>query len=251
MAPPYKGAVSQVYNSSSTGGCGAVGKVVVKAVWSPVTGIGHFADAGAAKSCAKSLAGIGGSSSGSGNGQFDVAVPVHIGTTGAHSVASTWSFKWTTSESLTVKGKCPAVKMSSTGYGYQYCSAYASAYLSGYSYLVDTTNGSYIYSTSYWSGVSNYSDTYNDTYCYNFNCTSYNNTFGTPGSSSGSTTFTWWFNGTMVKSHHYALVAYIYGAGYAGVSGYPNAGYKGSSGSGMVNLATLGNGAKLTGISIT
>jgi len=251
VVPPYKGSVSVNYNSVYTGGCGAVGKTVVKAAWSPITGVGHFADSGAAKACPMSLAGVGGSSNGEGNGEFEIAVPLHVGTTGAHSVGAMWSFKWATSEALTVKGSCPAAKVNSAGYGYQYCSVYADAYIYGYSYLVDTTNGSYFYSPSYWSGVSNYTETYNDTYCYNFNCTSYNSSFGAPGSSAGSTTFTWWFNGTMVKSHHYALVAYVYGAAYVSIYGYPAAGYKGSFGSAMLNMGTLGNGAKLTGISVT
>ena len=246
MVPPYKGSVSANYNSQSTGGCSAVGKIVAKAAWSPVTGIGHFADAASAKSCAKSLAGIGSGSNGYASGEFEIAIPVHIATTGAHSVAPTWMFTIADSQKMSVGGVCPAVKISATGYGSSYCDASSEAYVSGYAYLVDTTNGTYFYSTSYWSGFFNYSSQYNDTYCYNFNCSYYNSSYGAPSTFSGSTSHTWWFNGTMVKSHKYVLITYVYGGASAYLYGYPK-----SSASAMVNLATLGNGAKLSSISVT
>jgi hypothetical protein len=214
MVAPYKGAVVSNYNSSSTGGCAAIGKTLALATWSPVTGIGHFADVGAAKSCPKSLAGIGGSSSGSASGEFELAIPVKISTTGAHSVGAMWSLAWTASNTLTVGGVCPAPKLSATGYGYSYCQAYSDAYIYGYSYFVDTTNGTGFYSSTYWSGTTKYPS-------------------------------------TIVKSHHYLFIAYMYGDAYASIYGYPNGGYPKASASATVNMATLGNGAKLTGISIT
>jgi len=246
MVPPYKGSVVSNYNSQSSGGCKAVGKNVAPAGWSSVTGIGHLAEAASAKSCAKSLAGIGGSSSGYASGEFEIAIPVKIGSTGTHSVSPTWMFTLADSQAMSVGGKCPAVKISATGYGSSYCDASAEAYISGYAYFVDITNGTYFYSSNYWSGFFNYSSQYNDTYCYNFNCSYYNSSYGAPSSFSGSTSHTWWFNGTMVKTHHYVLITYVYGGADAYLYGYPA-----SSATASVNLATLGNGAKLTSISVT
>jgi len=246
VVPPYKGTVQQNYNSQSTGGCSAIGKNTAKASWSPVTGVGHLGEVASAKTCGKSLAGVGGNSNGYASGEFEIAVPIKIATTGAHSVAAAWTISLTDSQKMTVGGVCPAVKLNSLGAGYSYCDASSEAYVSGYAYLVDVTNGTYFYSTTYWSGLFNYSSQYNDTYCYNFNCTSYNYTYGTPSTFSGSASHTWYFNGTMVKSHHYVLIAYMYGGASAYLYGFPK-----STASAMVNMATLGNGAKLTGISVT
>ena len=250
LVAPYKGAVLTNYNSNNTGGCAAIGKNLAMAAWSPMTGAGHFAEVAGAKSCTKSLAGVGTGSNGGANGEFELAIPIKIATNGAHSVAATWSLSWASANVLTLGGVCPAPKLIH-GNGSSYCSAYSDAYIYGYNYLIDTTNGTYFGSSTYWGGASNYTSMYNDTYCYSFTCSYYNSSYGTPGSSSGSISFTWWFNGTMAKSHHYAVVAYIYGSAYASIYGYPNGGYPKSSASAMVNMATLGHGAKLTSITIT
>jgi hypothetical protein len=164
-----------------------------------------------------------------------------------------------------------------TGYSGS-CSASVSAYGQVYTYLVDTTSGQYSYplytqqplsvsmsasnytSTGFtwykdtsWSSSSGYSF-YNGSYSNNYSAQyshvggvyCYGNTCPSSWSNSSSGPATSWINGTAFNHlHKYAFVFEIYASAYGSVSGWAHA-----LSTTNMNLATLGNGAKLVSVTI-
>jgi hypothetical protein len=240
---PYLKAV--VSNSIYSGVSGCAKLSQTKLHMSTVTGMGTWAGKASAHTC-RHLGPIGGYGSAYSEAQTLLGVPVHAfrGAATPTTVAVTWTLTYSGAVAATHTGSCPAVVLSSTGYGYSYCSASGYAEIFGYSYLIDLTNGSYFYSSNYPSILYLYNSTYNYTYCYSFTCYSYNYT-SVSGTSpmSGSTAATWWINGTLNHADKYAVETYVFMYADAYAQGFPKA-----TASAALDLASSGNGISLTSI---
>ncbi|MCI4331330.1 MAG: hypothetical protein L3K19_05730 [Thermoplasmata archaeon] len=263
--PTYKHTVNQPGAYWSVSGC-AKAKVTT-AKWSAVSGTVKAAASTSASTCGKSLGTVGGSSYANGESYMTVGIPVMVGSSGNHSVASSWTLSLGTTSSYT-SSACPAKNVNYhpalNSYSYAYCEA--GTYLS-----VDVSSSITDLSNSSWYGNYSYGDSYNEsayenyTECYNYgtptcyNGTSYHyaNTYGynEAGFSAftwnGATTFSLWNNGThMVKSHHYVLVISVYFSTEAFAEQANLLGPWAGSAVASMNGATLGNGATLNSVSI-
>jgi len=235
LVPAWKGAATSLYSSVGSQGCGS-GKDTSPTHWSAVTGNGGWA--GTAKMCAKSSpAGNGGSV----YWDMYVYVPVHL-PTGKHMVTVNWSVIVSGATTFTAPTSCTLIGAPS----YAYCDTYVSAYMYAYSYLIDMTNGTYIYPTNYYSGMSSYVSNYT----YYSGGTWYYSSSGTAGTFSSSGPVVWFWNYTFVKTHKYVAETGWYSDAYADAYTY-QATVAGGGGSASLNAATLGNGVDLTSISIT
>jgi len=235
---PYAGAVSQTSTYTSQSGC-ATGALTSPVNWSSTTGVLMLTAKTSAKSCGTQLAGVGGYSYGYVQGGLEVAIPIKVATSAAHSISVNWKLHGSATEAMS-PGTCTL----STTASYQSC--YVSAYLSAYAgaYLVDTTNGSYFYQTNYWSF---YNDSYNDTYCYSSTCYNSSGSFGY-GTLGGNVSF--FINGTLNKLDSYAILTYFYGYAQSYVSSY-QATLTGASASASIVLAGGSNKATLSTIVVT
>lgn len=246
---PYKGFGVTPYNSWSQGGCGHA-KVIKTAHFSLKTGVGGWADSATASSCKGSIFGT--SASGYTSAEVELQIPVHV-SSGTHSFDLNWTITIASMTGITVKGSCPSVSYSGSGYASQYCSVYAGNYMYAYGYMYDT-NGTYITSGGFLSVVNNYTEVYNDTYCYSGNCYNYNYSSPTTSASfSGSIMFDELLSPSVAlkSTHHYVIITYIYGGTSASVYSSPKSGYVGSTAAASLNAATLGNGLSLNFISVT
>jgi hypothetical protein len=246
---PYLRAVMSNSLFKDVGGCAKL--TATKLHFSTVTGMGTWAAKASAHACAKHLGPVGGSGFSESEAQTLIGVPIKSfhGAATPTTVAVTWSITAAAAISTTMGASpCPpAVINPSTGYGSSYCYLEASASMYGYSYLVDLTNGSYFYSSNYPTLISLSNYTFNDTYCYSFTCYYYNYSYGTPTTSfSGSTTATWWINGTLNHADKYAVETYVYAFVYAGASGFPK-----SSAAASLDMASGSNGETLTSIVVS
>jgi hypothetical protein len=243
---PYLKAVMSNSLYSSHGGCSKLS--MTKLHFSTVTGMGTWAGKAAAKTC-RHLGPIGGSGSAYGQAEVLLGVPIHSfrGAATPTTVAVTWSVSFAAAVAASHTGSCPAVVLSSTGSGYSYCSAEGFAEMFGFSYLVDLTNGTYFYPSNYPSLVTLYNYTYNDTYCYAYTCYSYNYSGASASSSmAGSSSATWWINGTLNHADKYAVETYVYMYADAYAQGFPKA-----TASASMDLASSGNGLSLTSIVVS
>jgi hypothetical protein len=244
---PYLHAVTSNSLYSSVSGCAKLAQT--KLHFSTLTGMGTWAGKATAKTCPHHLGPIGGYGSSFAEAQTLVGVPIHSfhGAATPTTVAVTWTMTFSAAVAATHTGSCPAVVLSSTGYGYSYCAAEAFTEMFGYSYLIDLTNGSYFYSSNYPTLIDLYNYSYNDTYCYSFTCYSYNYTASSASSSmSGSTSATWWINGTLNHADKYAVETYVYAYVDSYASGFPA-----GSASSVLDLASSGNGEALSSIVVS
>jgi hypothetical protein len=157
----------------------------------------------------------------------------------------------------------PALYSSESGY----CSDGVSLYFSGFGSLVDLSNSSWSGGGFAGFGAGNYTDWQNNTYCYNYGTPScsnstntYNNTYtygyGVTGFSaftwSGTTTFTVWTNGTnMPRADRWAVVLSLHCDVSSSASAYNLLAHWSATASSSMNLGTLGNGEKLSSVTIT
>ena len=252
IVAPYHHAAQIDSNYVSSSGC-IKAKETTKAHWKATTGLGKFAGWAKGASCKGIFGTIGSGSYGSVGGQFEIALSIHIGP-GKTSVQAAWTIKAVGAMSLTTSGTCPSPASTSSGYSYVDCYLAAEVGVEADAWVVDLTNGSTFYSTTFFFM---YNDTYqqNYTYCYSGTCYSYNYSYGTsPGGFSGTFAYTSYSNGTYNAAHKYALLTYVDAFVYASLSNYA---YPGASGpfptgtaSASINMATLGNGATLTSVTI-
>ncbi|HEV2173913.1 MAG TPA: hypothetical protein VGR71_10110, partial [Nitrospira sp.] len=112
-------------------------------------------------------------------------------------------------------------------------------------YLWDATNNTYVYSSTNMRSYDNYTYIYNNTVCSSFTCTNYNGSNSLNAPSSVNTNFTWYFNSTMVKSHHYWAVIMFTGWASSTIQGFPK-----STASASLNIATFGNGLNITSVNV-
>lgn len=268
LKAPYKGTLGSPNVYLSWNGCTKAKMVVPK--WSALTGTATGSESNAAKTCPKSIGTVGAYNSAYASGGIQIAIPFKIGTSGNHSIASSWTVTLATTQSFTSSG-CPAksIVYPPPLYSYQnaYCEDGANLGISFDAYVVDLTNGSY-YGTNY-SYAASYNDSYwaNSTYCYNYGtptCSnksgflSYGYSYGynDPGWSSFAfgtpTTFTLWTNGTsMVKTDRWALILSVGTDAGAFVDTSHLLGPWSATAMGALNMGTLGNGAKLNSVTIT
>ncbi|MCI4331331.1 MAG: hypothetical protein L3K19_05735 [Thermoplasmata archaeon] len=264
--PGYKHTVSQPNSYWSVSGCGKAKTSTAK--WNAHTGTITTADSASGSTCGKSLGTVGGSGYASAQSGISVAVPFSVSSNGNHSVASAWSITLATSSSYTA-GACPAKNVNYHPALYQYSYAECEAY----TFLEFQVSGSVQdLSNSSWYGNYSYGFTYNETGwqnytdCYNYGtptCTNNSGPFGyhygygyneagfSAFSFSGTTGVTLWNNGTkMVKGHHYVLDLNIYVYASADAIQANLLGPWAGSAVAAINMATLGNGASLSSITV-
>jgi len=234
---PYAGAVSSTNSYTDQSGC-ATGALTSPVNWSSTTGILTLAAKASAKNCPAQLAGVGGNSYGSGSGGVDVAIPIKVATSAAHSISVNWKIHATSSSSYT-PGTCTLATTTS----FQYCESGADVSVYGFTYLVDLTNGTYFYPTNYWDY---YNESFNETYCYSGTC--YNYTYAFAYGSLGNVS--WFINGTLNKLDSYAIVTYLDAYASAFAESY-TATLTGASGSASFSMAGGPNKATLSSIVVT
>lgn len=263
---PYKGTFSVPSGYTSWSGC-AVAKTSTPK-WSPGSGTISASMTAAGKTC-KQFGNYGGGGSAYASDSLVVLVPFKVGSNGNHSVSSSWGLTMASTKTFTYGG-CPAKNINYYPSLYQTsssgCGDSANVYLDIYAGLTDLSNSSwYSYNGSY-AYASNYSYYYNSTYCYNYgtpSCynssyaynSSYTYGYNAPGWSSvswnGATPFTFWNNGTaMKKTDKYALVISLYMSVGGSASMNHLLGPWLVTGGASLNMATLGNGAKINSINI-
>jgi hypothetical protein len=267
LTPAYKGTVSQPGSDISTSGC-AKAKLTT-AHWNAKTGLVTLADSGAAVTCGKSLGYVGGSSSAFAESYIEVAIPIHAAHNGNNTIATAWSVNIASSSTFSAPA-CPAKNVNYHPGLYQSSYAYCEA---GAEYTVEISSSVQDLSNSSWYSNSSYVEAYNDSYmenytdcynygtptCYNYSYSnSYHASYGynTAGVASftpnGASSVIGYDNGTkMVRSHHYVLTfeVFVYVDDYAEKQNL--LGPWAASGASTINLATLGNGATLTSVSIS
>jgi len=221
VSPPYPGTTVSQSTSWSQAGCGR-GAVTSLAKWSPANGLASFGGSTAGKSACPSLGSVGGGGSGGVYGSWYVQMPLTL-PNGAHSVQPNWTISYVAAERTSIVRGCPAVVLSSSGYGHSYCNVDSNFYFDFYTYLEDQTNFTYYGSTTYVPYTSNYSTQYNDTTCYSGTCYYSNSSYGSPASASALFGYTAYFNGTFNTSHHYVLYFNFYASTYASAHGYRSA----------------------------
>jgi hypothetical protein len=259
----FKG-VSWVPNSSlSSDGCGKVKETQPRLTAS--TGDGRWAGTATASTCSKVLGGIGQDSSASTYGGLTVYVPVKLsGSTGGVNVSWSLLVALAVKASVISASSCPFSYSYNYSYYYSYypswvntteysgyCSADASASISGDAYILDTTTGTIYDPSNYWNGAGINYDRYNDSsysvtnysnpsfYRDNY---SYSNSYGYQSGGTGSMTLTpassptWYINGTFTKSDKYVVVAEIDASVSASIDGL-----KKSTTSAMLNAAGPSN----------
>jgi hypothetical protein len=239
ITAPYHGAMVSPSMTLSTSGCGSA-SLITAPFFHPHSGHAGFSGSAATGGCSPTLGGFG-----SAYEAFYVSVPINV-IPGQDKIVAKWSLHVSGGTTFHL-GKCKMPVQTNTS-GYSYCSAYASSTLSAYSYIYDTTNGSYVAApTTYWAGLSNTSSFF--VTCYLGNCTTY--TYGTPGSFSFNGPLTVVFHASgLLATHHYAMVANFYGSQYASQSSF-GASLVHTHLSAWLNAGTFGNGLTLSSITIT
>jgi len=269
LVPAYKNTVSQPNSYMDTSGCAKI--KTGNPTWAPATGVITGSAGASAKTCAKSLGYVGGNSYASGSPTMEVAFPLKVASNGNHAIGTSITVKIAASSSFTYSStncKFNVHYPPATGsYYYAYCESGADISLYVSASVMDLNNAS-------WHSNYSYADAYNDSYfenytdcynyagtptCYNFTGTnSYANAYSY--NAAGFSTFAWngvtsvsmWTNGTnMIKSHHYVLVLSVGVSASAFAEKANIIGAWSGSGVALVNMATLGNGAKVTSIVIS
>jgi hypothetical protein len=269
LSAPYKGSLASPGYSLSVNGC-ASAKVTALPQWNASTGDLRTSDAARAKACQKAFGSAAADSFGQAGSAVDLGVPFRVASNGSHSISSSWTFTTAATRTATIGG-CPPKRVnfhpglysSTTGQ----CSDGTTLYLYISSRVVDLNNASWyqyngsgvqMYNESGWL---NYTDCYNygTPTCYNttgpfsYAFSSFLNTQGFSASAwSGSVGATFWTNGTSMRAgHHYALLVTVSFFVEAFAIAYGLTTPWVASASASLNMATLGNAARLNSISIS
>ena len=266
LSAPYKGSLGSGNQYTSVQGC-ASGKVTSPPKWSGTSGTISMSEMAKSATCAKVVGSVGSYSSAYADSGMAVVIPFKVSSNGAHSVSTTLNVNLASAFS-SAWANCPTSKVSypppTNSYGYSYCEV-------GTDYSVYTSISVQDLNNNSWYGNYSYMDSYNDsywenyTYCYNYGTPSCSNHTGSGGYAytfswneqgafavNGASTLTFWTNGTnMVRTHHY--VVYISISTNIGdyADQYNLAGHWLASASASMNLATLGNGAKVGSVVVT
>jgi hypothetical protein len=232
---PYKGAVVSHSDAIAANGCGSA-KVFKPSGFTGSSGVGGFYGVTRIPAC-KSPLGSGGSLTGG----FSVAVPVKL-PSGNHRLMVNWSDR--IAFSLVIKmGTCATGKQSSWA-----CYQSGGLDLNGYASVLDWTTGAGQYPSNAWAGL--HLLVYNFTSCSTSGGCSTSASGGSGGSHSGYANLSWFINATgLNSSHQYFLVTSLSYDEYTSISATGTTVLGGAENS-TVNVATLGNGARLTSISV-
>jgi hypothetical protein len=266
-SPAYKHTTSSGGVSYSVQGCTKA--KASNGVWHPATGVITALDSAAGTSCGKGPGKFVGSASSATVGSYvQIGIPITVSHSGNNSIGTSWSVNLASVFSVTAP-PCPTMNVNVNpplnSYSSAYCQTGTSASFDPYSTVIDLSNSSwasnysygYIYNNSGWQNYSSCSN-YGTPSCYNstgpFN-NGYNFGYNEVGFGAfgfnGASAFTLWNNGTsMVKSHHYLLLVSlsIYVGAFAETWNLAS-GWAATS-SASFNMATLGNGATLTSITV-
>jgi len=268
LKAPYKGTASSPSWYGGTQGCGTAKGSSGK--WTATTGVLTGSSTTTAKTCGKVIGYVGGYNSGYWSSSVEVAVPIKILTTANHSIGVGATVTSTTTYAYN-HGACPTKLIhyppAYGSYQYAYCEAGVYVYWELYASLVDLSNSSW-YKHNY-TYVEAYNDSYYQNYtdCYNYGTvTCYNTTgnhsyhgpfgYNAPGylgcSLSGSCSFTLWTNSTapMPRTDRWAVIVSLYMETNGYASSVNVAGAFLAAATASMNLATLGNGAKITSVTI-
>ncbi|HZY69512.1 MAG TPA: hypothetical protein VFF67_00845 [Thermoplasmata archaeon] len=230
---PYKGSVIQQYNQNNQIGCSKA-KNVIPAKWSATTGIGGFSILAHSPKCTTLFG-----NTAYAQGEFNLFVPFHYkGKTASHYIIAQWVYNYSGTENLT-SGTCVGTATATSWSCYQNAYTYLTAY--AYLYDVGPSYTTYSYPTVVWAGI--YNSTSNSTSCSTSSgCSSSGG--GGAAAVSGSVTYAWNITATLNATHRYYIQTYL--AGYVSTSLTSYNGYiKGGNALAQLNVATLGNGAKL------
>jgi len=268
LKAPYKGTTSSPNWYGSATNCGVAKGSAGK--WVPTTGGITASDSASAKTCGKNIGYVGGGSYAYWSAGVTIAIPIKILTTANHSIGVSFTLTVASAQSYS-HGLCPTKFITWPPAKYTYesagCQTYADVYFDLGANLIDITNSSWyhhnytyvdVYNDSYWS---NYSSCYNygTPSCYNqsgnysyHGAYSYNAPGATTCSLSGTCTFTMWTNSTapMPRTDRWMLEIYLYTSADASASYSNVAGPFVGSAAASVNMATLGNGAKVTSVTV-
>lgn len=269
MKAPFRGTATMVNSFPSLQGCykdSGPGWV-----WSPLTGALNGSEKASAKVCPKSVGFVGAASGAYTYNYLYVAIPLRGVLTGNHSIGSAWTVQAARSQVYT-PGGCPSkININyNPPFGtdtYGYCISYSAVILDQEAWVTDLQNGSWY---SNFSEVQSYNETgwQNYTECYNYSgATCYNNTglspnnvgqygYNAPGFATSfawgsKSSYTMWTNTTnMVGTHRYVLIVAMFFEVFAEAGAYNVLGHWSGSAAASLNMATLGNGAKLNSVTI-
>lgn len=266
LTAPYKGTLSSPNTFTSVNGC-AGAKVTSPPKWAATSGLFTGAATSKATACAKQLGNVGGSSFGDSGAGISLAIPFRVASNGNHSVQLNWAFTIASTRTST-SGGCPTSKVTfpppPSSSAFSYCEAGSTVDMFVDAQVQDLNNAS-------WFSNFSYVDTFNETFwenftdCFNFGTPSCSNNTGFSNFSfgfgfnqvgkisfSGASALTMWTNGTkMVRSHHYVIDLSISFGVESFVAQFNLASHWAASSAASLNMATLGNGAKLGSVVIT
>jgi hypothetical protein len=236
--------------------------------FSLTTGKAAFTGSVSASTCGGSFAGVGGYGAASSSGGSEAAIKLSL-PNGNHAVNINVNASWSTAGSVSGSGACPTRSYhyvnpsnSSQYYYATYgdCYASADAYLIGYAYLMDVTNGTTVtptnasyygyyvlygihsaqkYHSIYYGCQSGYGNS-SGRHCFSYNFSSSGpTTFSSIGTALGFANF----QGTFNHAHTYALLFFVSGA----LSAYTN-GWSNGKASATLNAGSYGTGITLTRI---
>ncbi|HEV2316174.1 MAG TPA: hypothetical protein VGV89_01175 [Thermoplasmata archaeon] len=236
LKAPYKGSSTGLFNSNAQVSCGH-SKIVKSAFFSTRTAAGGFEDSGLAPGCRVAP---GAANYGSATGEFALLVPVRLAA-GLHHIVVNLTVTSTETTSLT-PGKCAT----STASVYD-CYNVAEAYVFGQAALYDATNGTTFGSTNSWPGFVNL--TFNQTSCTMGACT-VSGSGGSGGTFNSTAHIQLFVNATVRGGQSWSIQVIVYGGVLAEIDSFGSH-VVGGIATATENVATLGNGARITAISLT
>ena len=245
---PYKSFGKQTFYGIGLGGCGKVKGSA--AVWAAPTATLHASGTATAPAC-KPSASI---NMGEYQAQASLSDVMKFKTAGSHNISSAWAFKVSDSWTTTPYTGCKL----NYAVAFSTCVTTSEVELYTYSYLYDQNNGSY-FNFGTFLNHANYTtqQNYSQNYCYGGTCTHYggNTTFGGPpgsftGTMTGATNITVTGATAVNAKDSYqlwiVLVVFVIAEAYIQNAVASGVGTAAAS----VNLATLGNGATLTSVTV-
>jgi hypothetical protein len=235
LRAPFKGASIGLFDSNSQVSCGKA-KIVKGSFYVARTGNGGFADQAFAPSCKVAP---GAANYGQSTGEFALLVPVKL-SGGTHHIIVNLTVTASRTTSLT-SGKCA----NSTAASYD-CLNLAEAFVFAQASLYDASNGTTFASTNARPGFVNL--TFNQTVCTMGSCST-SSSGGTGGTATSTATIRLYVNATVKPGQAWSIQVIVFGGALAEVDSFGSH-VVGGLASASVNVATLGNGAKINSISV-
>jgi hypothetical protein len=236
---PYTTVTAKLTNPSTVSGGGS-GSHSHRTFWNNTTGIAGFSAKASTTWWTNAT-----NSSANEYGQVVLSLPIHVKSTGAHTITVLWVTTASGYANLTA-GKCTAGATSI----YSGCTRSADVFVYGSAYLLDKTTNTHIASTNKWAGNHTYLSNYTNCAYSTCRSTTMGSSFGVLHT--GASYWAFYFNGTAFNAtHHYALKMTIYGGARVILMTSMGATLSGASANAQFNSATLGNGEDLYSISVS